>query len=250
MNTLKVIKVLKTQLKKNKITYNQVATQLKMTEAGVKKLFNKDDISLKKIEVICDLMNVSVLEIMKTSENEDVEAVTFNDKQVQFFLLRPQYFHFFMKLAYEQKNPTDIQNEFKLSARSLSQYLKKLEELGLIKRHPYEHNQIIGGIPLALNTKGTELEKFKFDIAQRLLNQLKQVNQLSDLPSDQPIKGAGFYLSQEQKEMFSAKAEAVILEYSGISRTNRKKPAGSGFSDCSFMSFIVNSSMFTQVTEL
>ena len=53
MNTYKVIKVIKTELKKNKITYSQVAQRLEMSEAGVKKLFNKDDISLKKIELIC-----------------------------------------------------------------------------------------------------------------------------------------------------------------------------------------------------
>ena len=243
MNTYKIIKVIKTELKKNKITYNQVAARLGMTEAGVKKLFNKDDISLKKIESICSLMNVSVLEILKASENEDVDAVKFNDKQVQYFLGHPHFFHFFMKLAYEQKSPVEIQNEFKLTAKSLSLYLKKLEELGLIKRHPKDHNQIVGGIPLALITKGTELENFKFDITQKLLNQLKQ-------NSDQQLKGAGLYLSPEQKDSFVAKTEATILEFSALSRANRKKSAKSNFSDSTFMSFIVNSSMFNEVIEL
>ena len=243
MNTSKVIKVLKTELKKNKITYNQVAALLKMSEAGVKKLFNKDDISLKKIEAICELMNVSVLEILKISENDDVEAVTFNQKQVQFFLAKPQHFHFFMKLAYEQKSPLAIQNEFKLSPKSLSQYLKQLEEIGLIKRHPFEHNQIVGGIPLALNTKGTELENFKFKITQNLLNRLKQ-------NSEHQLKGAGFYLTSEQLDAFAIKADAVILEYSAISRANRKKANPVNFKDHTFMSFIVNTSMFTNVVEL
>ncbi len=243
MNTQKIIKVLKTELKKNKITYNQVALRLDMTEAGVKKLFNKDDISLKKIESICELMNVSVIDILKASENDDVESVKFNDKQVQFFLAKPHFFHFFMKLAYEQKSPLEIQSEFKLTVKSVSLYLKKLEELGLIKRHPHNQNQIVGGIPLALITKGTELENFKFDITQKLLDHLKQ-------NSDHQLKGAGLYLSSDQREAFVTKIGSTILEFSALSRGNRKKTALANFSDCTFMSFVVNTSMFTNVIEL
>lgn len=243
MNTSKVLKVLKSELRKNKITYNQVAVRLNMTEAGVKKLFSKEDISLKKIDAICDLLNMSVFEMLKSAENEDVEAVKFNDVQVKFFLSRPQFFHFFMKLAYEQKNPTQIQKDFGLSSKSISLYLKKLEDLGLIKRHPYEHNQILGGIPLALNTTGTELEKFKFDIAQKLLAQTKS-------KSDSALKGAGFCLTKDQQAEFMTKVDSLLLEFSATSRANRKKTTRDDFIDCAFMSFFVDSSLFTNVTDI
>ena len=243
MNTDKIITVIKTELRKNKITYKQVATRLRMTEAGVKKLLTKDDISLKKLESICDLMNMPLVDVLKSAENENVDAVQFNDKQVQYFLIRPHFFHFFMKLAYEQKTPIEIQNEFRLTSKSISMYLKKLEELNLIRRHPHDHNQIVGGIPLALITKGTELENFKFDITLKLLNELKQ-------NSDPTLKGAGFYLSSEQREIFTSKVESTIIEFSALSRANRKKSAKSNFADCTFMSFVANSSMFSQVIEL
>ena len=243
MNTSKVITVVKLELKKNKITYKQVAARLKITEAGVKKLFNKDDIGLKKLEVICDVLNMSLLEILKIAENENVDAVKFNELQVNYFLTKPHFFHFFMKLAYEQKSPRVIQDEFKLSAKSLMLYLKKLEELDLIKCHPNDHTQIMGGIPLALNTKGTELEKFKYDIALGLLKEMKT-------NMDSKLNGACFYLSHEQQVEFLEKLQAVVLDYSALSRAHRKKANDGKYKDCTFISYVVDNSMFNRIIEI
>lgn len=243
MNTSKVIHVIKTELKKNKITYKQVGRRLKMTEAGIKKILNKDDISLKKIEAICDLLNISLLEILKIAENENVDAVRFSEKQIQYFLTNPHFFHFFMKLAYEQKSPRKIQEEFHLSAKSLMLYLKKLEEIDLIRRHPNDHMQIIGGIPLALNTQGTELERFKYDIALRLLESVNHRDEAR-------LQGAGFYLSDEQQAHFIEKIQSLVLDFSSLSRSNRKKPHDEKFKDCTFMSYNIDQSMFNRIVEI
>ena len=243
MNTFKVIDALKTELRKNKITYSQIAGRLGITEAGVKKLLNKEDISLKKIEIICEVLNLPVAELLKRADDENVQAVRFTEKQTSFFLSKPHYFHFFMKVAYEQKTPKEIQHEFNLSTRSIMLYLKKLEEIGLIKRHPNDHHQIIGGIPLAVNTKGTKLEILKHEIATKLLSDLK--NQ-----SLTQLKGAGFFLSSEQAENFAERIQTTVYEFSSLSRANRKKTIKSNFRDLTFMSFVANLSMFYQVTEL
>ena len=87
------------------------------------------------------------------------------------------FFHFYMKLAYEQKTPIEIQAEYNLSIKSLNLYLKKLEDLGLIRRHPRDRAQIIGGTPLRVNTSKTELEDIKFDITLKLLNHVRTSNE-------------------------------------------------------------------------
>lgn len=243
MATSRIIKTLKLELKKNKITYLDLAKQLGITEAGVKKILNKSDISLKKIEAICSALNISLTELFKLAENEDIDSVRFTDEQIDFFLNRPHFFHFFMKLAYEQKKPKEIQNEFQLSTKSLSLYLKRLEELNLIKRHPNDHNQIIGGIPLAVSTKGTPLENFKYDVALQLLKTQNAKNNLI-------LKGAGLYLTENEKEIFTEKIESIILEYSDISRSNRKRTRRPELSELTFMSYTTNSSMFTKIVEL
>ena len=176
------------------------------------------------------------------AQDNDVESRTFSDKQIKIFLSHQHYFHFYMKLAYEQKKPQIIQSEYNLSTKSLSLYLKKLEELNLIQRHPYDRLHIIGGIPLAIKTTGTELELMKYDIA------IEQLKILKDKKSDD-LSGAGLFLTDIEKEDLQEKILQTIIEFSGISRTNRKKDNQLA-KEYNFMSFINNGSMFHKIIEI
>ena len=242
MSSEKLIQTLKRDLKAKGISYKDVASYLKMTEAGVKKLFSKEDISFNKLKALCDLLQTSPHDLISAAENIDNDVHTFNDKQTKFFLAHKNYFHFFMKLAYEQKTPKHIQTEFALSTRSLNLYLKKLEELGLVKRHPQDRMQIMGGIPLAVKTKGTELDLEKYTLANEQLKILK------DKKSD-ALRGAGLFLTTDEKNQFVAKIFEVILAASSTSRSNRKK-LNSHAEEYTFMSFINEGSMFSRITEI
>lgn len=242
MNTSSVIRVIKSELKLQGITYLEVAKYLKMSEAGVKKLFGKDDLSLSKLNSLSQVINISVAEILKRAESDEVDVFSFDPKDIQFFLRQPHYFHFFMKLAYEQRSPKEIQEAYGLSNKSLMLYLKKLEELGFIKRHPYDRTQILGGIPLAIKTIGTDLEKIKYDIALTVLEKMKK-------RADSHLRGAGLFLSTDEVQDFEEKVLATILDYSEKSRSNRKRDKGK-FTEYTFMSFLNSESMFNHIIEI
>ncbi|MFZ3231679.1 MAG: hypothetical protein WA160_15835 [Pseudobdellovibrio sp.] len=242
MSSLKIIQTIKRDLKSKGITYKGIALYLKMTEAGVKKLLSKDDISFNKLELICELLQTSPVDILNIAEDSEVATHAFSEKQIKFFLNNIHFFHFFMKLAYEQKNPRIIQEEYKLSSKSLNIYLKKLEELGLIKRHPYDRMQIVGGIPLAVKTKGTELELVKYEIAFEQL-QLMKAKKSNDL------SGAGLFLTDLEKEEFLKKILEVVIGFSEVSRSNRKKESQMA-NEYNFMSFINDGSMFHKIIEI
>lgn len=242
MNTSSMIKFIKKELKNQQVTYQQLSSHLGMTEAGVKKLFSREDISLSKLNSICQLLNLSISEFLKKAENDDVDVFSFKQKDINFFLANTHYFHFFMKLSYEQKTPKEIQVQYKLSTKTITIYLKKLEELGLIKRHPFDRVQTIGGIPLAIKTTGTDLEKIKYNIAIKILSQMQK----SVSPD---LKGAGLYLSDTELSDFTSKIQNTIIEYSNKSRTNRKNKSDS-MKDFTFMSFLNADSMFDNIIEL
>ena len=242
MSSLKIIQIIKRDLKSKGITYKDIGLYLKMTEAGVKKLLSKDDISFNKLKLLCDLLQISPNELLNAVDESETEAHTFSEKQVKFFLNNPHYFHFFMKLAYEQKNPRLIQAEYKISAKSLNMYLRKLEELGLIKRHPFDRMQIVGGIPLAVKTKGTELELLKYEIV------FEQLQRMKEKKSD-ALSGAGLFLTDSEKEQFLEKLLGVVIDFSATSRSNRKK-SNQLAKEHSFMSFLDEGSMFHKVIEL
>lgn len=242
MSPLKVIQTIKKELKAKGITYKDIALYLKITEAGVKKLLSKDDISFNKLKLLCDLLQITPNELLNAVDKSDTETHTFTNKQIRFFLANQNYFHFFMKLAYEQKNPKIIQAEYKLSSKSLNGYLKKLEELELVKRHPFDRMQIVGGIPLAVKTKGTDLEFLKYEIA------LDQLMKMKEKKND-ALSGAGFFLTDSEKEEFLQKLLALVIDFSTKSRSNRKKQNLLA-KEFSFMYFLNDGSMFHKIFEL
>lgn len=242
MNPSTLIKSLKSELKSQGLTYTDVGNYLKMSEAGIKKLLSKEDIPLSKLNSLCQLLQISLGDLLKKAESEEEDVITFQQKTINFFLNSPQYFHFFMKLAYEQKSPREIQEQFQLSSKSINLYLKKLEELNLIKRHPFDRMQILGGIPLAINTSGSELERLKYDTALEVLNKMKK-------SIDPKLRGAGLCLSEDEIGQFEEKILSIILEFSDKSRRNRKRQKIVA-SEYTFMSFIHRDSMFNLISEL
>jgi transcriptional regulator with XRE-family HTH domain len=241
MNTLHILKTLKIELKKSKISYKDLAKTLKISEAGVKKIFTRDDLSLARALEICKALNISFSEVISQSEGNEQSELRFTDRQIDFLKKNISYFHFYMKLAYEQKSPIEIQNEFSLSLRSLNTYLKKLEELGLIKRHPKERTQIIGGAKPVLNTSGTELEQLKFESMNQLVEHLKKTKEGT-------LNGAGLYLTSDENDEFKSKWIEVLKTYSTLSNRNRKNQK-SRATNTSVMFIQTPISMFNTISE-
>jgi len=61
---------LKRILKARRINYARVSDALGLSEATVKRMFSKDDFSLQRFEQVCQLAEVSVVELLKEIESE------------------------------------------------------------------------------------------------------------------------------------------------------------------------------------
>ena len=53
---------LKSELKAKGLTYKDVAEHLELTETSVKRLFSAEDMTLKRLDSICDLLGVDLAE--------------------------------------------------------------------------------------------------------------------------------------------------------------------------------------------
>ncbi len=65
-----LISQLKKQLKKHHFTYSDVARQLKLSEASVKRLFASSNFTLQRLEQICHLIGISLSELALEAERE------------------------------------------------------------------------------------------------------------------------------------------------------------------------------------
>jgi len=168
-----LVRSLQKQIKQSGMTYSVLAKKMEMSEAGIKKIFAKSDISLARALQICDLLGVELTELIQDSVAEMSVVTKLNEKQQQFFLNHPHYFHFFMQLSYEQKSVEGIQKQYQLSDRTVFKYLKKLDDLGLIELGAKNKIHFIKGQVYRIQTTGTNLEKIKFQSSHRFLNNLE-----------------------------------------------------------------------------
>ena len=63
--TLQLIDTLKKALKAHGLTYADVATHLQLSEASVKRLFSEKSFSLKRLEEICQLMDLEISDLVQ-----------------------------------------------------------------------------------------------------------------------------------------------------------------------------------------
>lgn len=67
--TVQLIATLKRQLKARGVTYAQVATHLKKSEATIKRQFSQQSFSLRTLESICDLIELDLAELVQAAED-------------------------------------------------------------------------------------------------------------------------------------------------------------------------------------
>ncbi|MEQ5836712.1 helix-turn-helix transcriptional regulator [Marinobacter sp. NFXS9] len=80
--TTAIIDALKKVLREHGLTYQQVATELSLSEASIKRLFAEKQFSLKRLDQICALMGIEISDLMRRLEPEArVDALTTDQEQ-------------------------------------------------------------------------------------------------------------------------------------------------------------------------
>lgn len=68
--TTVIVMTLKRALKAHGLTYRQVGEALAISESSVKRLFADKDFSLKRLEQICQMMNITITDLLQQVEQE------------------------------------------------------------------------------------------------------------------------------------------------------------------------------------
>lgn len=163
--------ILKKLLKSRGVTYADLATTLKLSESGVKKILNADDGSLNRIEEIAHALGLGLSDVVNAVEADaPIESVHFTLKQEEFFVENLDYFHFFWKLVYEERSATEIKAELGLTSREVFRYLRKLDQFGLITLLPDERVNIPSRGLVKWTGSGPLLTHIKLNWAKALID--------------------------------------------------------------------------------
>jgi len=135
MQSTALIKTLKQALKKFGLTYADIAQQLDMSEANIKRLFATGRFSLQRLEQVCQLMQLELsdlfelyhqsrLKISRLSLDQEKELVS----DIKLLLVAVSVRN---HLSYDE-----IISNYQISATECIQYLARLDRLKLIDLLP------------------------------------------------------------------------------------------------------------------
>ncbi len=131
-----IVQTLKKYLREKGITYSQLASKLMMSEANIKRMFSKADLSLSRLDDICQIIGIKICELAARVEQEEklIEELTL--EQEKEILSEPKL-QLLAYLLLQRISLEDITNNYDFTETELTRLLIKLDRIGIIELLPY-----------------------------------------------------------------------------------------------------------------
>ena len=161
--------VLKRVLKAQGIHYRELADMMNVSEPTVKRMFQEQDCKISRLIEICDLIGLSISELVELDTKRTTEATLLSVETEQALADDKGLTSFFMLLV-SQFDVETITEQNQLSKADAYLYLRKLEKLELIRlgRQDQVHLRVTRPIRWRL---GGPLHKTLVEVNQRFIKQ-------------------------------------------------------------------------------
>ena len=135
-NISRIMTTLKKALKSNGMTYKDVAREIDLSESSVKRLFGSTNISMERVEQVCELINITIFDLIHMTDTQ-TSTVTRKTTLEQENLLAsdPELFSIFYLLV-SRWTVAEIKEHYSFNDRKMESYLLKLDRFKLLELHP------------------------------------------------------------------------------------------------------------------
>jgi len=214
--TTALIKCLKRRLKEHGITYAEIAKPLELSEASVKRLFSEENISLKRMEVICRYVGISFSDLAIMLERERNYISQLTDEQERE-LLSDDRLVLVCQLVFSDWQFEDILRIFTLKKPELIKLLVKLNNIGLIELLPNNRFKLLTAKNFSWRKDGPVQSFFKNTIQNDFFQ--------SDFtaPTERLNLLTGM-LSAEAYQRFSKKLEELMRDFDLLCTEDSARP--------------------------
>lgn len=142
MQRTQLINTLKRSLRAQKITYADVAEHLQISVATVKRHFHRGDLTLSRLEQICDLAGLQLSELVDTMASEDPLISELTPEQERELAGNPKLL-LTCYLLINQWKVADITRYFDISDKEAKALLRRLRDLNLIEILPFDRIKVL-----------------------------------------------------------------------------------------------------------
>ncbi len=134
-NSTAAIGTLKRALKLNGFTYADAAKHLNLSEASVKKMFSTQNITLKRINALCEMMHLDFIDLVRLFD-ESREKISHLQPEQEQELVRDNKLLIVALCARNHWHFDEIVEHFNITKPECYRLISRLEELKLLELHP------------------------------------------------------------------------------------------------------------------
>ena len=135
-NISRIMNTLKIALKNNGKTYKDVGSTLNLSESSVKRLFSTNKITLERIEEICDVIDISIFDLMQLAENSSASITRKTTLEQENILASDDDLFMVFYLLVSRWSVEDIMNHYGFENKAMQAHLIKLDKAKLLELHP------------------------------------------------------------------------------------------------------------------
>jgi len=126
---------LKLALKRQKLTYKDLAAKLALSESGVKKIFSAADGSFQRIAQICEVLGLSMRELLSANE-ESIFELSYTQAQQNYLVENAKAFLLYWAIVYERRPLAEAEKLAGIGSKESFSLLRKLDQLHLLELLP------------------------------------------------------------------------------------------------------------------
>ena len=130
-----IVAELKRALRERGLTYAAVARQVSLSLASVKRLFARGDFSLARVERICELLELSLREVLERAAERAAPTNQLSIAQEREIVADPKLF-LLTWLLLNRVSPEDITRLYRFGEREIVRWLIRLDRLRVIELQP------------------------------------------------------------------------------------------------------------------
>jgi len=133
--SIRILAVLKKQLKQQGITYKKLASELGLTESAIKQMFAADNMSLKRMDAICEILKLDISDLVAISEDQENRIELLSVEQ-EAILIGDQRLLLVAYCVVNHWTFDEIITRYELTEPECIKQLVKLDKMNLIELLP------------------------------------------------------------------------------------------------------------------
>lgn len=165
-----IIKAIKQVLKNKEITYKDLAQIMQISEASVKRLFSKHTISLKRLEIICDIIDLDFYELAIMAKQSRENNLNILSVEQECVLAENHKLVVFLYFIVHGWSLPYIISEYDISESEATGMLLELDKLGIIELFPENKFRLLISKNVLWNKKGPIWNKYLDKVADDFMD--------------------------------------------------------------------------------